>query len=401
MSVPRLRFPEFKDAGEWDNETLEQLVTLVTAHKKLQTSSYKLTGKFPVIDQSQSYICGWTDDIDAVILINSPLVIFGDHTCALKLVKFPFVQGADGIKIIQTKASIDPIFLFQSLSNNPLQMEEYKRHYSILKERKIFFPKDTLEQQKIANCLSSLDDLIADHNQKLAALKTHKKGLMHQLFPAEGETIPKLRFPESRGKGEWKTVTIGDIADLSSGGTPSRTNSQYWNGSIPWVTTSLINFCIIEKANEFISELGLKESSAKIFPKGTILMAMYGQGITRGKVAILAINAATNQACAAILLKASINTDFLFQNLAYRYDEIRNLSNSGGQENLSAGLIEGIRISHPPLNDEGTQEQQRVADCLSSLDDLIIAQDQKINILKLHKKGLMQQLFPSADEVQK
>lgn len=118
-------------------------------------------------------------------------------------------------------------------------------------------------------------------------------------------------------------------------------------------------------------------------------MAMYGQGKTRGKVAILGIEAATNQACAAILVKDDFDISFVFQSLAGRYQQIRELSNQGGQENLSGGLIEAIPIAYPEL-----EEQQKIASVLSSLDALLTAQAQKIDALKAHKRGLMQALFP-------
>jgi type I restriction enzyme, S subunit len=248
------------------------------------------------------------------------------------------------------------------------------------------------EQQKIADCLTSVDELITAQSQKLEALETHKKGLMQQLFPAEGKTVPNLRFPEFQDALEWKNTSLGEISTITSGGTPSRSRQDYWNGKIPWVTTTLIDFNTIETANEYITEAGLKESSTKIFPKDTILMAMYGQGKTRGKVAILGIEAAINQACAAVLLQKNINTKFAFQNLAGRYDEIRELSNQGGQENLSGGLIERIPFTYPDID-----EQEKIADCLCSIDELIAAQKQKLESLKTHKRGLMQQLFPSPD----
>ncbi len=264
-------------------------------------------------------------------------------------------------------------------------MVSYKQFSEIL------IPKpNPQEQQKIAACLSSLDDLISAENHKLDALTAHKKGLLQHLFPAEGETVPKLRFQEFEDSGEWEVKSLGEICKITSGGTPSRTNTDYWNGEIPWISTTLIDFNTINAANEYITEAGLQNSSAKIFPKDTILMAMYGQGKTRGKVAILGIEAATNQACAAILLKDGYNTNFVFQNLAGRYDEIRELSNQGGQENLSGGLIETIPISIPV----NPQEQQKIAACLSSLDALISAQRRKVEALKVHKKGLMQGLFP-------
>lgn len=123
-------------------------------------------------------------------------------------------------------------------------------------------------------------------------------------------------------------------------------------------------------------------------------MAMYGQGKTRGKVALLGIKAATNQACAAILPRNDIDPYFVFLNLAGRYEEIRGISNSGGQENLSQGLIREIRFSFPPDDDE----QRKVTACLSSLDAKITAEIQKLEAIEIHKKGLLQQLFPSIAE---
>ena len=187
-TIPKLRFPEFQDAGEWDQDKLENLINTVTPPQKLPTALYQAEGQFPIIDQSQSYICGWTNNQDALIVNDLPLIIFGDHTCVLKIVNLPFAQGADGIKILKTKERVETNYLYQYLQFNPVVMEEYKRHFSILKEKMISFPKiETGEQQKIADCLSSIDDLITTHTQKLEAYKAHKKGLMQQLFPNTDE----------------------------------------------------------------------------------------------------------------------------------------------------------------------------------------------------------------------
>lgn len=151
----------------------------------MQTSDYRQKGQFPVIDQSQYYICGWTDDVAAVIEKGLPFIVFGDHTCVLKLLTHPFAQGADGIKILKVKAEVSADFLFYTLQANPVQQESYKRHFSTLRERMMAFPrKDTGEQHRIASCLSSLDDLIAAQRTRIEALKTHKQGLMQQLFPS-------------------------------------------------------------------------------------------------------------------------------------------------------------------------------------------------------------------------
>lgn len=252
-------------------------------------------------------------------------------------------------------------------------------------------PNSLAEQKRIAECLSTLDELIGAESQKLDALKAHKKGLMQQLFPREGESLPRYRFPEFRGSSPWNTDSLGAVFDIASGGTPSRSEKRFWNGHIPWVTTSLVDFNVISSTDEYITDAALANCSARVFPKGTVLMAMYGQGKTRGQVALLGIEAATNQACAAILPREGIDPYFVFSNLAGRYEEIRQLSNSGGQENLSRGLVQQISFAFPSDEDE----QLKVTDCLSSLDTLTADQAKKVESLKAHKAGLMQALFPS------
>jgi len=199
-------------------------------------------------------------------------------------------------------------------------------------------------------------------------------------------TAPKLRFKEFDE--DWAASRIDEIASVTSGGTPSRSNSEYWDGNIPWVTTSLVDFNVIQTAEEFITQDGLKNSSAKLFPKNTILMAMYGQGITRGKVAILGIEATTNQACCAIKLNNSFDTHFIFQNLMNRYEEIRDLSNDGGQKNLSAGIIKEIEVVSP-----SKEEQTKIATFLSTVDEKISQLSQKLHLLGQYKQGIMQKLF--------
>lgn len=184
-SQPRLRFPEFQNAGEWEGSTVEEVISTITPPKKLQTADYEPEGEFPIIDQSQDHVCGWTNDRDALIAEPLPVIVFGDHTCALKFIDHPFVQGADGIKIFQPKRGIDVRFLFCALEANPVVQETYKRHFSVLKEKKLSFPDPkTGEQQRIASCLSSLDALINAETHKHEALKAHKNGLMQQLFPS-------------------------------------------------------------------------------------------------------------------------------------------------------------------------------------------------------------------------
>lgn len=187
-----------------------------------------------------------------------------------------------------------------------------------------------------------------------------------------------------------KTVTLGEIAKISSGGTPSRSEKSYWGGNIPWVTTSLIQNGIIKEDDieEWITDEGMKHSSAKMVPAGTILMAMYGQGKTRGQVAILDIDATINQACVAITLNDGINKDFVYQQLLYRYDNIRKLSNNGSQENLNAGLIRYIGF---PLG--SLTEQTKIANTLTTYDNAIKTTEQLIGVKERYFRELSKKLF--------
>ena len=186
---------------------------------------------------------------------------------------------------------------------------------------------------------------------------------------------------------EWKVKTINNIANISSGLTPSRDNKLYWNGSIPWITTTLINNKSINYANEYITHKALTETALKVIPQGTILMAMYGQGKTRGQVAILEFDATINQACAAIQIEKH-NVTFTFFYLKSQYEKIRNLSNVGNQENLNAEIIKSIKLPIPPLH-----EQQRIADILSTQDKVIELKEKLIAEKQKQKKYLMQTLL--------
>ena len=187
---------------------------------------------------------------------------------------------------------------------------------------------------------------------------------------------------------DWTNKTLGELASVSSGGTPSRTNSKYWNGDIPWITTSEVDFCVVRQAQQFITKEGLDNSAANLLPSGTLLMALYGQGKTRGKVAILGIEAATNQACAAIILNNSVFKDFVFHYLISQYETIRTLSNTGNQENLNSLLVRSIPILLP-----SDSEQKAIATALSDIDNLLGVLDRLIAKKQNLKQSAMQELL--------
>jgi len=148
----------------------------------------------------------------------------------------------------------------------------------------------------------------------------------------------------------WEIKKISDLAEIKTGGTPSRKIKEYWeNGDIPWVKTTEVNGSIIKNVQEFITKEGLSNSNANLFPKDTILVAMYGQGKTRGKCGKLGIKATTNQACAAILPSNKYNTDYLWYFLDVSYENLRELGRGGNQPNLNLSMIKNFEILNPPL----------------------------------------------------
>jgi type I restriction enzyme S subunit len=187
----------------------------------------------------------------------------------------------------------------------------------------------------------------------------------------------------------WRPCKLKEICDLTSGGTPDRLEPAYWGGDIPWVTTTEVNYKVIEDTDEKITALGLQKSAARIFPKGTLIMAMYGQGATRGRVAILGKDMAINQACAAIIpLDGTTAPGFLYHLFDFDYFRLRSLSQGSNQPNLSTDLIGSITIRVPPFH-----EQRRITEVLSAWNAAIEQTQMLINTKKRGKTALMQHLL--------
>jgi len=240
----------------------------------------------------------------------------------------------------------------------------------------IFMPS-VEEQQKIADCLFSIDQLITAQAQKLDTLKAHKKGLMQQLFPAEGETVPKLRFPEFRDAGDWDVKQLKLICQMQAG---------------KFVSASEIN----EKPGEGLYSCyggnGLRGYTNTHTHTGKYSL-IGRQGALCGNVKLVTGKFhATEHAVVATPL-GDTSTDWLFYELTSL--NLNQYATGQAQPGLSVKTLEELSIKIP----EQETEQQKIAACLTSIDQLITAQAQKIDTLKAHKKGLMQQLFPSSDEV--
>lgn len=248
-------------------------------------------------------------------------------------------------------------------------------------------PVPTLnEQQKIADCLASIDELITLESQKLDTLKRHKKGLMQQLFPAEGETVPRLRFPEFRDAGEWNVKNLKNVCEVN----PS-------NAVLPEKFV-YIDLEAVEagklKLRKIIYQEEAPSRAQRLLRYGDVIFQMvrpYQRNNLHFKInEEIPYVASTGYA----QLRANESEDFLFQAVHTDGFVEQVIAKCTGS---SYPAINSSDLAELPLAIPQKAEQQKIADCLTSLDDRIAAQNQKIDALKTHKKGLMQQLFPAPD----
>jgi len=211
------------------------------------------------------------------------------------------------------------------------------------------------EQKKIAHILSTVQRSIEAQERIIQTTTELKKALMHKLFTAGLRNEPQKETEIGLVPESWTVCKVGDVAKTQSGGTPSRDVPENWNGgNIPWVKTAEINYFVVNDTEEKITPIGLTNSAAQIFPAGTLLMAMYGQGITRGRVGLLGINAATNQACASITPtdEKQLSSVFMYYFFQYHYENLRKLGHGANQRNMNAALIRGFPLSFPKHDEQ-------------------------------------------------
>ena len=344
--------------------------------RKIPTCNYHEAGLHPIIDQGQSAIAGYTDETDG-LFTDVPAIIFGDHTRVLKYVETPCFLGADGVKLLKAKIpNPNYKYLYYVLSNVNIPNTGYNRHFKWLKEIEIPLPDET-EQQKIVDILDKISELIAMRKEQLAKLDQLVKSRFIELF---GGISDSKKYP-------YKAVK--ELTDVISGGTPSREVNEYWEGgTIPWVKTTELQNNIITEIDEHITEAGLDNSSAKLVPAGTVLIAMYGQGKTRGMTGYLGAEACTNQACACILPSDSINQKFLWQFFVLSYDNLRDMAKGGNQPNLNGNIIKNYPVLYPPM-----ELQEQFTAFVEQTDKSKLAIQQSLDKLETLKKSLMQEYF--------
>lgn len=250
-----------------------------------------------------------------------------------------------------------------------------------LKKIKICVPS-MKEQSLVSELLTQLDKLITLHQHKLEKTKALKSAYLAEMFPGEGERVPKRRFAGFTG--EWEQKRLGDISNSFSGGTPTAGNKLFYGGDIPFIRSGEVN---AKNTGLFITEEGLKASSAKLVRRGDILYALYGA--TSGEVGISQINGAINQAVLAIKPDLGNNTYFITQWLRKQKPFITETYLQGGQGNLSGNIVKQLMIDLP----QDKNEQKEIGEFFNKMDKSITNQQQKLDKLKAMKQAYLQEMF--------
>lgn len=396
--VPRLRFPEFRDAGEWETKSLAKLASRSTS-KNIEGSYTRVltnSAEFGVVDQRDYFEkdIATQGNLEGYYIVEKGDYVYNPRISA----RAPVGPISKNNVATGVMSPLYTVFRFNGLNNdfyahyfNSTHWHHYMRQASSTGARhdRMSITNDDFmclplpvaspeEEQKIADFLSSIDDQITAETQMLATLKTHKSGLMQQFFPREGETIPRLRFPEFRDAGEWGEKLLGAICDMQAG---------------KFVAASEISEMQAEGLYPCFGGNGLR-GYTKMFNQSGRYSLVGRQGALCGNVNLVEGNFYATEHAVVASPKPGISTDWLFCNLCFL--NLNRFATGQAQPGLSVEVLEKVNCAVP--KDE--KEQQKIADCLSSLDELITAQSLKIETLKRHKNGLMQQIFPVLEEIQ-
>jgi type I restriction enzyme, S subunit len=409
--VPKLRFPEFKSAKEWVEKPLGD-VTYTVSQKNSEGKKYPIysinnkKGFLPQSDQFEgvdSNLRGYDIRLYKIVDKNT----FAYNPARINVGSIGYSGELFDIIIsslyvcFKTNGEIEDNFLhcFLATSTFKRQVENnteggirsylfYENFSKILLQ----FPEKH-EQQKIAECLSSLDDLITAENRKLEALKTHKIGLMQKLFPAEGKTVPEWRFSDFKDSGEWVIKTLGQLGELVSGLTYSPDDIRE-KGLLVLRSSNIKNNVITLDDNVYVRT---DISGANLsFENDILICVRNGSKALIGKNAIIPKDMPLSTHGAFMTVFRSKFSKFVFQLLQSRaYDKQVRADLGATINSINRTQLEKYVFYIP----KDIKEQEKIANCLSALDTLITAQAEKIESLKVHKKGLMQGLFPSFEEV--
>jgi type I restriction enzyme S subunit len=413
--VPRLRFPEFRSMGEWKISMLSNLASKITVRNQDDLISRVLTNSAVegVVDQSdyfnrevanpnnlENYFV--LDEGDYVynprISVNAPVGPISKNKVGRGVMSplytvFRFEKPNNDFYEQYFKTNLWHSYL-KSVSNTGARHDRMSISNGNFMKMPLPYPSEG-EQEKIANCLFSLDDLIAAEDKKLEALKAHKKGLMQKLFPAEGKTVPEWRFPEFKDSGEWET----SILDFLAVKITEKNNDKNLDRVL---TNSAVNG-VVDQQDFFDKDIANRSNLANYY------VLDEGDYVYNPRISVTAPVGPISRNNVGKGVISPLYTVFRFKNKSNDYFEhffkttcwhryLKSISNTGARHDrmsISSNAFMNMPLTYPASK----KEQQKIADCLSNLDYFINAQSEKIEALQAHKKSLMQGLFPSLEEV--
>ena len=344
---------------------------------KVKTDEYHDLGKNIIIDQGQKIVAGYTD-FEEGVFEDVPAIIFGDHTRIIKYVDKPFFLGADGVKVLKSKIDNPNYkYLYYALKNAKIPDTGYNRHFKWLKEINIRYP-DVEEQKRIVSILDKISNIIEARKYELEKLDNLIKSRFVEMF---GD-------PMTNSKG-YELKTYGELFELNAGGTPSKQKPEYWDrGTISWIGSNMCrNTVIYENDGNYITEEGLKHSSARLFPIDTVLVALVGATI--GKTALLKFETTTNQNVLGIrgIRKNGFTPEFVFFYTQGLYQKFLNIGD-GGFAMASKGFV-----SELPMPIVELTLQKQFATFVNQVDKLKFEIQKALEETQTLMDSLMQQYF--------
>ena len=383
--VPRLRFPEFREAVAWEEKEVGEIFKVTRGEvlsMRLVSDMPSETTPYPVYSSQtknnglsgyysdflyENAITWTTDGANAGDVNYRPGKFYCTNVCGVLINN----DGYANVFIAELLNTITRKHV--SYIGNPKLMN------GVMAKIKIILPP-LPEQQKIAHCLSSLDEVIGLQAKKVQALKQHKKSLMQQLFPAEGETTPRLRFPEFREAGAWEVKRLGEVANISMGASPKSASYNDQRIGLPLI-----------QGNADIKD---RKSSPRLFASQITRECWVGDILVGVRAPVGMVAKSEHHACigrgiSALCVKGEDRQEFLYQWLLWYEPHWVSISQGGTFDSVNKNEITNLVALFP-----NPSEQQKIAHCLSSLDEVIGLESHKLDALKNLKKGLMQQLFP-------
>lgn len=434
--TPKLRFPAFRNAGAWKTERMGELYSFKPTnsysrdqlnyengavrnihygdiHTKFSTTFDVAKESVPFVNSGEvlpapgaDAYCREGDLVFAdasedlhdvgkcieIVRLHGARVLAGQHTILARPNGGTLTVGFSG-------------HLFRSdwVRSNVRREAQGTKVYGISPTRlariPVVYPPDVEEQASIARCLTSLDELISAQSKKIEALRAHKRGLTKQIFPREGEMMPRLRFPSFRSAADWGLYDLGPLASkVGSGVTPLGGERTYQTAGRPFVRSQNVGWGeLLLNDVAYIDEATHRAFDGTEIRARDVLLNITGASIGRSAVADTRIAGGNVNQHVCIIrvdperLNAELLNQFLISENGQR--QIASFQAGGNRQGLNFGQIRAFRIPLP----RSVQEQQRIADCLSSLDARIRAESTRLITLQVHKTGLVQKLFPSQE----